>query len=65
MKTMHQSRTDAVRDAHLRSLGWTILRFWNDHILRDIDGVCRHVINAAGLIAPNEPMPTPFLEEHL
>ena len=25
--------------------GWTILRFWNDDILRDIDNVCQHIVD--------------------
>ena len=54
-----ESRTDPVRDAHLQSLGWTILRFWNDDILRDIDGVCLHIVTAAGLTSP-----TSFEEHH-
>ena len=29
--------------------GWTLLRFWNDDILRDIDNVCQHIVIAAGL----------------
>ena len=43
---------DAVRDRRLSDLGWTILRFWNDDVLRDIDGVCQHIITAAGLAVP-------------
>ncbi len=39
---------DAVRSSYLEGRGWTVLRFWNDDILRDIDGVCQHVVIAAG-----------------
>lgn len=46
-----QSAADAVRSAELEKDGWTVLRFWNDDILRDIDGVCRHIVIAAGLTA--------------
>ena len=46
-----QSAADAVRSVKLEKDGWTILRFWNDDILRDIDGVCRHIVIAAGLTA--------------
>ncbi|CCV05998.1 conserved hypothetical protein [Mesorhizobium metallidurans STM 2683] len=28
---------DEVRSAYLRASGWTILRFWNDDVIRDID----------------------------
>lgn len=46
-----ESTYDQDRDTALRDLGWTILRFWNDDILRDIDNVCLHIITAAGLSA--------------
>ncbi len=36
----------------LSRLGWTVLRFWNDDVLRDIDNVCQHIVIAAGLAAP-------------
>ena len=45
------ARRDELRTARLKADGWTTLRFWNDEILRDIDGVCRHIVAAAGLIA--------------
>ncbi|MBL8584593.1 MAG: endonuclease domain-containing protein [Rhizobiaceae bacterium] len=41
--------TDPVRDRMLQELGWTVLRFWNDDVLRDIDGVCSHIVAFAGL----------------
>jgi very-short-patch-repair endonuclease len=28
---------------------WTILRFWNDDVIRDIDNVCQHIVIEAGL----------------
>lgn len=40
---------DVVRDAKLKALGWTVLRFWNDDILRDIDNVCQHIAIVAGV----------------
>lgn len=43
------SARDAVRDRTLSDLGWTVLRFWNDDVLRDIDTVCQHIVTAAGL----------------
>jgi very-short-patch-repair endonuclease len=45
------SEADAARTRRLRELGWTVLRFWNDDVLRDIDGVCGHIVTAAGLTA--------------
>ena len=35
---------DADRTARLKADGWTVLRFWNDDVLKDIDGVCRHIL---------------------
>ena len=51
-----QAERDATRDGRLRSLGWTVLRFWNDDVLHDTDNVCQHVVIAAGLAAPESPM---------
>ncbi|WP_188824150.1 endonuclease domain-containing protein [Brucella endophytica] len=39
---------DTERTRRLEQDGWRILRFWNDDILRDIDGVCRHIVTIAG-----------------
>ncbi|RWQ80794.1 MAG: endonuclease domain-containing protein [Mesorhizobium sp.] len=42
------SASDAARTAKLEALGWTILRFWNDDVIRDLDNVCQHIIIEAG-----------------
>jgi len=57
------ARNDQHRTQTLQDLGWTVLRFWNDNVLRDIDGVCQHIIIAAGLSTPDAPMQTPYREE--
>jgi very-short-patch-repair endonuclease len=43
-----QSEADVTRTRKLEALGWTVLRFWNDDVLRDIDNVCQHIVIAAG-----------------
>ncbi len=43
--------SDRIRTAKLEALGWTVLRFWNDDVIRDIDAVCSHIVIAAGLMA--------------
>lgn len=43
------ARRDEERSAYLGASGWTILRFWNDDVIRDIDNVCQHIAVAAGL----------------
>ena len=39
---------DAIRTEHLEKLGWTVLRFWNDDVLKDIDNVCLHILKIVG-----------------
>lgn len=46
---------DEIRAKRLADDGWTILRFWNHDVLNDIDGVCQHIVVAAGLGAPKIP----------
>ena len=41
--------SDLARTDKLGKLGWTVLRFWNDDVLRDIDNVCQHIVISAGL----------------
>ena len=43
------SSADRFRAAKLETLGWTVLRFWNDDVLRDIDNVCQHIVTLTGL----------------
>lgn len=42
---------DSIRTARLQRDGWTVLRFWNDDVIRDIDAVCDHIVIVAGLMA--------------
>ncbi|WP_320199381.1 endonuclease domain-containing protein [Agrobacterium sp. rho-13.3] len=35
---------DRQRTANLQQHGWTVIRFWNDDILKDIDNVCLHIL---------------------
>jgi very-short-patch-repair endonuclease len=56
---------DAKRTAFLEQSGWTVLRFWNDDVLKDTDGVCQHIVTVSGLAAPENAMPAPFAtQEH-
>lgn len=48
-------KRDQLRDRALQGLGWTVLRFPNHDVLRDIDGVCMHIVTMAGLAAPRLP----------
>ena len=48
-----------MRGWRLSDLGWTILRFWNDDVLRDTDNVCQHIVIVAGLGGPQSGAPAP------
>lgn len=39
---------DKLRTVRLKQDGWTVLRFWNDDVLKDIDNVCQHIIRVIG-----------------
>lgn len=39
---------DDVRRVRLERDGWTVLRFWNDDVLKDIDNVCLHILRVIG-----------------
>jgi very-short-patch-repair endonuclease len=51
---------DKQRTRVLEADGWTVLRFFNHDILKDIDAVCQHIVTVAGLAAPQTAMPTLF-----
>ncbi|PWK75629.1 very-short-patch-repair endonuclease [Aminobacter sp. AP02] len=42
------AEADAVRTQRLEQDGWTIVRFWNDDVIRAIDNVCQHIVSVAG-----------------
>ena len=42
-KAKRQQRKDASRDAWLESLGWKVLRFWNEEILAETERVLREI----------------------
>lgn len=41
------SEGDRVRDANFGNLGFIVLRFWNDEVIRNLDGVCGHILAVA------------------
>ena len=49
----HTVECDARRTAFLESQGFQILRFWNDDVLKNLDGVWTTI--AAALITPPHP----------
>jgi very-short-patch-repair endonuclease len=53
------SANDAVRDAWLRSQGFTVLRFWNHEILQNIEAVLEAILKELAKGAPSPPAPLP------
>jgi very-short-patch-repair endonuclease len=50
---------DRLRDAHLRKRGYTVLRFWNNEVMENLEGVLERVAAAIMHNAPSPPSPLP------
>jgi very-short-patch-repair endonuclease len=48
-----ESEADKKRDAYLQSQGFRVLRFWNNDVLSNADGVHRAIMNALDECAPH------------
>jgi len=53
----NESRIDAIRDTRLRKRGWQVLRFWNNDVLSNTDGVVQVIATSLG----PHPSPLPAL----
>ena len=53
------SANDATRDAWLKSQGFTVLRFWNNAILLNIEAVLDAILRELAKGAPSPPTPLP------
>ncbi len=40
----NQAKLDEARTRFLELQGWQVIRFWNDDVLKDIDGTCSHIL---------------------
>ena len=43
------SESDSIRGAELKARGFRVLRFWNDDVLKDLNGVCDTIIALFGM----------------
>jgi very-short-patch-repair endonuclease len=43
---LEQEQYDNERTAYLESKGYTVLRFWNKDVMKDMDSVIRAIIQA-------------------
>ncbi|MEK7304320.1 MAG: endonuclease domain-containing protein [Pseudomonadota bacterium] len=52
-----QNAQDEQRAAYLQSLGWQILRFWNNEVLNNLDGVLSTIVEHLNHAPPSSPSP--------
>ena len=52
----NESAADQVRDAWLRSQGFVVLRFWNNDVSQNLDGVLTRILEA---LTPSPSVPPP------
>ena len=57
---MDRAGHDVERDAWLKSEGYVVLRYWNNEVMANLDGVLEDVARCAGvLVSPPSPQPLP------
>src|SRR5215510_1877441 len=58
----HGSRTkeDEDRTRDLEANGYLVLRFWNNDVMRNLDGVLEAILSTLERQAPEPPHPTPL-----
>ena len=56
-----QAGRDVERDAFLRSNGYRVLRFWNNDVMQNVEGVLTVIADALASAAPPTPDPSPPL----
>jgi very-short-patch-repair endonuclease len=54
-----ENADDARRTAWLEAQGWRVLRFWNNDILANVDGVQVAILRALDDDEPRRPRPSP------
>ena len=55
----NESRHEAERDAWLAAQGFSVLRFWNNEMLWNIEGVLVRIVEALEVCSPSPPAPLP------
>jgi len=52
------SEKDVMRDARLNAMGFRVLRFWNNEVMQNIEGVLVVILQYLQIVAPS-PQPSP------
>jgi len=60
--SQHAVRTlqDEERTKTLEAMGYLVLRFWNNDVMRNIEGVLEEILNTLHHLALDPPHPTPL-----
>jgi very-short-patch-repair endonuclease len=48
---------DDRRTAYLNSQGWRVLRFWNNDVMSNVDGVLSSIVATLSSLPPSQPSP--------
>ena len=58
----HSERTseDAERTKSLEAMGYLVVRFWNNDVLRNTDGVLESILDTLNKLTPVPPHPHPL-----
>ena len=51
------AETDRARDAFLREKGFHVLRFWNNEVMANLEGVRALILSGLGCSPPSQPSP--------
>ena len=55
-----RSQEDESRTRILEAMGYLVLRFWNNDVMRNIEGVVGEILNTVNKQPPELPHPTPL-----
>jgi very-short-patch-repair endonuclease len=50
--SQHSAETDQARTAYLQRYGYTVLRFWDNDVLQNIEGVLERIAAALNALTP-------------
>ena len=55
-----ENENDLTRTKALEAMGYLVLRFWNNDVLDNIDGVLETIVSTAKQHSPEPPHPNPL-----
>src|SRR5215831_19910710 len=55
-----RTRQDEERTKTLEAMGYLVLRFWNNDVMSNLEGVLEEIRNALNQHSPESPHPTPL-----